>query len=221
MENEKANNKNNLEESLKENLEEKEELLEEQPPVMDQQPEAAVEPDTDDRQDGPDADNRQEIQPETELSELEKARLQWREEKEALEDSLLRARADFENFKRRSRIEQDEAREYALFDFTGRLLAVLDNLERALESARSEGVPEAHVTGLEMIYKQLIQLLEQEGITQIEALGRPFDPYYHEAVMQTAEGEGEPNTVVDEMQKGYMFKKRVLRPAMVKVLKSD
>lgn len=154
------------------------------------------------------------------LSELERERLAWQREKEELIDRLQRKQADLDNFRRISRNEQEEVRTYGLFEFAGKLLPVLDNLERALQAAGDENVPSSHREGLEMIYKQLLQLLEQEGVSAIEALGRPFDPHYHHAVMQTGEGEAEPGTVVEEFQRGYMFKKRVLRPAMVKVFQA-
>ncbi|MEW5785912.1 MAG: nucleotide exchange factor GrpE [Bacillota bacterium] len=148
----------------------------------------------------------------------------WQREKEELSgqlqrkhDELLRKQADFDNFRRISRSEQEEAREYALFSFLEKLLPILDNLERALQSARQANVAATYVEGLEMIYKQLAHLLELEGVTVIDCAGRPFDPHYHHAVMQAAEGEGEPGTVTEELQRGYMHKKRVLRPAMVKV----
>lgn len=148
----------------------------------------------------------------------------WEREKEALErekeeliNLLQRERAGFDNFRRISRAERDEAREYGLFDFLCRLLPVLDNLERALQSGCGENVPASYVEGLEIINRQLLQLLEQEGVTPLAALGEPFDPHYHHAVMQTNEGEAEPGTVVEELQKGYLYKKKVLRPALVKV----
>jgi len=142
----------------------------------------------------------------------------WEQEKEELLDKLKRKQAEMENLRRISKREQAEAREYALHDFLSRLLPVLDNLERALESARSdESIPGSHVDGLEMIYKQMLQILEKEGVSSIEAEGAPFDPHCHHAVMEVeSEGE-EPGHVVEELQKGYWHRERVLRPAMVKV----
>ena len=95
-------------------------------------------------------------------------------------------------------------------------------MERALVTAREdEGVPESHLKGLLMIRKQLLQLLEQEGVVEIEAVGKQFDPHYHDAVMQTAAGGGDPGSVVEELQKGYLYKDRVLRHAKVKVMQSQ
>ncbi len=142
----------------------------------------------------------------------------WEQEREELMDRLKRKQAEMENLRRISKKEQAEAREYALHDFLSRLLPVLDNLERALESARSDdNIPEAHLDGLKMIYRQMIQILEQEGVSAIEAEGTPFDPHCHHAVMEVESDQQEPGNVVEEMQKGYWHRERVLRPAMVKV----
>lgn len=153
-----------------------------------------------------------------ELSEIEILKAEWEKEREELKARLMRKQADFDNFRRISRAEQEETREYALFIFLQKLLPVLDNLERAIDSAQAETVPDSYREGLEMIYRQMLQLLEQEGVAMMESLGQPFDPNYHHAVLQVEEGE--PGCVVEELQKGYLYKQRVLRPAMVKVCKS-
>ncbi len=142
----------------------------------------------------------------------------WQQEKEELLDTIKRKQADIDNLRRISKLEQAEAREYALHQFLNRLLPVLDNLERGLEAARSaDNIPEAYVEGLEMIKKQLMQTLEQEGVSTIEAVGCQFDPNCHHAVMQEESADSDPGTVLEELQKGYRHHKRVLRPAMVKV----
>ncbi|HOL17872.1 MAG TPA: nucleotide exchange factor GrpE [Bacillota bacterium] len=153
-----------------------------------------------------------------ELSEIEILKAEWEKEREELKARLLRKQADFDNFRRISRAEQEETREYALFKFLEKLLPVLDNMERAIDSARSEAVPDSYREGLEMIHRQMLQLLEQEGVTVMDSLGQPFDPNYHHAVLQVEEGE--PGCVAEELQKGYLYKQRVLRPAMVKVCRS-
>ncbi len=143
---------------------------------------------------------------------------EWEQEKEDLLDRLKRKQAEMDNLRRISKMEQSEAREYALYDFLSRLLPVLDNLERAMVSARTDQeVPDSHVAGLEMIYKQLMQILEQEEVKVIEAEGMPFDPHCHHAVMEVESEDTEPGNVVESLQKGYWHRKRVLRPAMVKV----
>ncbi|NLM24101.1 MAG: nucleotide exchange factor GrpE [Firmicutes bacterium] len=139
----------------------------------------------------------------------------WEREREELINLLQRKQADFENFRRRVRIDMEEAREYALEDFLGRLLPVVDNMERALQSLQD--MPPAYREGVELIYRQLIQVLEQQGVVPIDALGKPFDPRFHHAVMKTEEETVEEPVVVEEFQKGYLYKQRVLRPSMVKV----
>ncbi len=152
------------------------------------------------------------------LSEHERDKEPWEREKEELMNRLLRKQADFDNYRRISRAEKEEAREYALFEFTAKMLPVLDNMERALDSASKAKVPGSYLEGLEMIYNQLLGLLEQEGVTVIKSAGLPFDPNYHHAVLRVEEGE--PGCVAEELQKGYLYKNRVLRPAMVKVCQS-
>ena len=146
----------------------------------------------------------------------------WAREKDELICLAQRKQADLDNFRRISRMKEEEIRTYGLFDFLERLLPVLDNLERALITASGdEGVPESYLQGLLMIRKQLLQLLEQEGVVEIEALGKQFDPHYHDAVMQIASGEGDPGSVVEELQKGYLYKDRVLRHTKVKVMQGQ
>lgn len=154
--------------------------------------------------------------------ETEAAAADWAREKEELVSLVQRKQADLDNFRRISRMKEEEIRTYGLFNFLEKLLPVLDNMERALVTAREdEGVPESHLKGLLMIRKQLLQLLEQEGVVEIEAVGKQFDPHYHDAVMQTAVGGGDPGSVVEELQKGYLYKDRVLRHAKVKVMQSQ
>ncbi len=153
-----------------------------------------------------------------ELSELEAARLEWEKEKAELLDRIMRKQADLDNLRRIGKLEQAEARDYALYDFLNRLLPVLDNIERALEAARTAtDLPATYLEGLEMIRKQLEQILTQEGVSVIEAAGTPFDPYCHHAVMEVENEEHDPGTVTEELQKGYRHRQRILRPSMVKV----
>lgn len=137
------------------------------------------------------------------------------QEKDELNKRLLRLQADFDNFRKRSRAEKDEMVEYATFDLVRRLLPVIDNLDRACVAAK--GSPEGLVDGVSMIARQFKELLEKEGMEYIDCKGKPFDPQCHEAVLREESGDHSPNTVVDELQKGYKMKARVLRPSMVKV----
>ena len=156
----------------------------------------------------------------------------WEQEKQELIGQLQRERANFDNFRRISRQQQESAREYALFDFFKKLLPVLDDLERAILSAPREEAVSSHLQGLEMIYNQLFKLLSQEGVSRIDAEGQVFDPNFHHAVAQVEckiepgtgepgpeEPDGTPGTVAEELTRGYIFKDRILRPTMVKVYK--
>jgi len=137
---------------------------------------------------------------------------------EQLNDRMLRIQAEFENYKRRTEKERIAERKYKSQDLANELLPVLDNFERALQT---ETVDEnkGFVEGIEMVYNQLISALKSEEIEPIETENKPFDPNFHHAVMQVEDDEYEPNTVVEELQKGYMLKDKVIRPAMVKVNK--
>lgn len=152
--------------------------------------------------------------------ELERAKEEtnhWKKEAEENYERLLRARADMENFRRRTRKDQENLAKYAASPLVESLLPVIDNLERALGAgAKSEEAEVLH-KGVDMISRQLLHTLEEHGLSPIEAEGKEFNPHEHNAVMQV-EAEGvKSGMVVEELQKGYRFKERVIRPAMVKV----
>lgn len=164
--------------------------------------------------DGAEAGEREEDSYKQLEIELEK----WKKQSEEHYEMFLRARADLENYRRRARKEVEEAARYAAVPLAEALLPVLDNLERALAAGENSG-GEAFYEGVEMVYRQLLQVLSEAGLSPIEAVGKPFDPHLHNAVMQTESDKYEPGTVVEELQRGYRFKDRVLRPTMVKVSK--
>ncbi|MGE6227555.1 nucleotide exchange factor GrpE [Paenibacillus chitinolyticus] len=140
--------------------------------------------------------------------------------RKAAEDSqqrLLRAQADFDNFRRRTRQEKEEFAKYASLKLIEQMLPVIDNFDRALVSSRETQDFEALTKGIEMVYRQLEQVMTQEGLTPIEAVGQPFNPEFHQAIMQVESNEHEEGIVVEEVQKGYMLKDKVIRPSMVKV----
>ncbi|AKM19739.1 nucleotide exchange factor GrpE [Geobacillus sp. FSL K6-0789] len=134
-----------------------------------------------------------------------------------MEHRYLRLYADFENFRRRTRQELEAAEKYRAQSLASDLLPVLDNFERALKIETENEQAKSILQGMEMVYRSLLDALKKEGVEAIEAVGKPFDPHLHQAVMQTDEDGYEPNTVVEELQKGYKLKDRILRPAMVKV----
>ncbi len=127
---------------------------------------------------------------------------------------LQRLQAEFENYKKRAERERSDYIEQANAGLILKLLPVLDNFERAL-STESKNV-DSFREGVAMIFSQLQTILGMEGLSPIHAVGEEFDPYYHEAVL-TACGEYEDDTVIEEFEKGYLFKNRVLRPSKVKV----
>ncbi len=135
------------------------------------------------------------------------------------QEQVLRTAADAENFKKRLQREKEEQTRYANESFMRELLTVIDNLERALEHSGTEASQGGLVEGLTMTLKGFLDTLTRFGCTQVEAAGKPFDPNFHEAVSQEESADHEPNTVLKELQKGYMLKERLLRPAMVLVSK--
>jgi molecular chaperone GrpE len=134
---------------------------------------------------------------------------------------FLRVRADYDNLRKRIERERREFQLHANCELVGRLLPVVDNLERALATDRYDGLEGTLHEGLTMIYRQLIDQLRQEGLMPIETVGKAFDPSLHDAVATDSSSEEPANTVVKELQKGYVFQGRVLRPAMVSVSTGD
>lgn len=137
-----------------------------------------------------------------------------------LRERLIRSQADFENYKRRMAREKEELAVYANQKLLLNLLPVLDNLERALATQPATG-DEKLRQGVEMTARSFREILAKEGVSPIEAVGRPFDPNEHEAVMTEESTEHEDGTVLFEFQKGYRLGDRVIRPSMVKVCKND
>ena len=136
---------------------------------------------------------------------------------EELEDKVKRQLAEFENFRNRTEKEKSRMYEFGARDVIEKMLPVVDNFERGLAA-----IPEAEkggpvASGMEMIYKQIMTTLEGLGVTPIDALNKPFDPNFHNAVMHVEDEEIEESTVVEEFQKGYIYKENVIRYSMVKV----
>jgi molecular chaperone GrpE len=129
----------------------------------------------------------------------------------------LRAQADFDNFRRRTAKEREELAQYATMKLITQLLPVVDNFERAITAAKQNYDFEALSKGVDMVSRQFNQVLEQEGLKPMETVGEPFNPEYHQAVMQEQSADHEEGIILEELQKGYMLKDKVLRPAMVKV----
>ncbi len=161
--------------------------------------------------------------------ELSSLREKFKEQQKELEsidkeadqylDYLKRLKAEFDNYRKRNLKEQ--GRKITLFseDLIKQFLPIVDDLERALETVRGKEDVTDFVQGVEIIFNQLKNTLEKQGLEQIRAKGEPFDPYLHEAIMKVELDEYPDNIIVEEMRKGYKLKDRVLRPTMVKVNK--
>ncbi|ALS78915.1 nucleotide exchange factor GrpE [Planococcus kocurii] len=136
---------------------------------------------------------------------------------EAEQNKYLRLLADFDNFKRRTQKDKEIANKFRSQSLLADILPVLDNFERALSLTTSSEESASLLKGVEMVQKSLIEAVNREGLAEIKAVGEPFDPNFHQAVMQEKDESAEAGIVLQELQKGYMLKDRVIRPAMVKV----
>jgi len=145
--------------------------------------------------------------------------IELKEKVEAAENKYLRLYADFDNYRRRVKLDQEASEKYRAESLLSNLLPAIDNLERAMQINPDNEQTKALLTGVEMVYRGILDALESEGAKQIEAVNNEFDPHLHQAVMQTEEEGVESNIVVEEFQKGYILKDRVIRPSMVKVNK--
>jgi molecular chaperone GrpE len=139
-------------------------------------------------------------------------------ERDSLLDRLARAQAEFENSRRRAAKEQQDFRDFALADAIKTLLPVMDSFDRAMQ-VKSEGGD--FRSGVELIHKQLQDALAKLGVQPVAAKGQPFDPRYHEAIEMVETSDAPDHTVIDELQRGYKLKDRLLRPAMVRVAKNS
>ncbi len=141
-----------------------------------------------------------------------------KKEDEALEQKFLRLSADFQNYKRRTEKEKSDIYKFANSGLLTSLLPIIDDFERAFEHEETSE-KEAFVAGVQLVFRNLMEVLKKEGLENIESVGKPFDPNYHHAVISEESDEHEEDHVILEMQKGYMYNGKVLRPSMVKVAK--
>jgi len=166
---------------------------------------------------GPPAEERHEALPPAELPEdLPAAYQKLQAERDEVYDRLLRKQAELENFRKRTQKEKEDFLQHATQDLLRSLLPVLDGFERALRQ-RDPKVPEGFYQGMELIYQDLLGVLTRAGLTRIETVGKLFDPHVHQAV-ETVEADGHRDQeIVEELQRGYKLRNRLLRPAIVKV----
>jgi molecular chaperone GrpE len=145
-----------------------------------------------------------------------------REELADTQDRLLRLQAEFENFRKRALRERQEAVQYGSQNLFKDLVSVVDNLERAIAHARESGGGDlaSFLQGVELVQRELLGIFEKNHVTEIEALGKPFDPSLHEAMAQVESGAVPPNTVIDVLQKGFQLRDRLVRPSRVIVAKA-
>lgn len=152
------------------------------------------------------SDNENELN--LKISQLEKDTVE-------LKDALLRKAAEFENYKRRSENEQLNLIKYAAESFILKILTIVDDLERTLvhleESENSKSIAE----GIKLVYEKFVRILKEQGVSPIESIGKPFNVDFHEALLQRKDSTVKPHTVLDEIQKGYLYKDKVIRHAQV------
>lgn len=148
------------------------------------------------------------------LAAVTAERDQLASEKAELQDRLLRSQAEFQNLKKRVDRERLELFEYSSIEAVRVMLPILDDFERALKVRSAD---REYASGMELIYQRLFEALKKLGLEPIDSIGQPFDPQIHHAIDMVETDEAPDHTVLDEFQRGYNFKGRMLRPAMVKV----
>ena len=136
---------------------------------------------------------------------------------EELTDRLTRQMAEFDNFRKRTEKEKSQMYEIGAKDIIDKILPVVDNFERGLDGVKEEEKNDPFIQGMEMVYKQLMTTLEGVGVKPIEAVGKEFNPDFHNAVMHVEDENFGENIVAEEFQKGYMYRDSVVRHSMVKV----
>ncbi len=154
------------------------------------------------------------VTPEAQIAALTAERDQLLAEKADLKDRLLRALADFDNFRRRAERDRSEYVQYAAMEMVRALIPILDDFQRAM---KVETADKEYAKGIELIEQRLFEALKKAGLEPIESAGKPFDPNLHQAVDRVQSDELPDQTVLEEYQSGYNFKGKLLRPAMVKV----
>jgi len=152
---------------------------------------------------------------EEEFSDGNKKLIELEKQIAELTDKFLRKAAEFENYKRRTENDQLNLIKYAAESFIIKLLPVIDDFERSLEHIDTAKNNDALKEGIKLVYDKLIKVLDDQGVKKIESVGKPFDVHYHEALMQKKADKVEPHTVLEELEKGYLYKDRVIRHTKV------
>ena len=152
---------------------------------------------------------------EEEFSDGNKKLIELEKQIAELTDKFLRKAAEFENYKRRTENDQLNLIKYAAESFIIKLLPVIDDFERSLEHIDTAKNNDALKEGIKLVYDKLLKVLDDQGVKKIESVGKPFDVHYHEALMQKKADKVEPHTVLEELEKGYLYKDRVIRHTKV------
>ncbi|MGN0352623.1 MAG: nucleotide exchange factor GrpE [Roseburia sp.] len=184
--------------------------------------EETVENETEDAVEGTEEETTEEEATEDGTSEEKKGFFKKKKDKkdeqiEELTDRLKRQMAEFENFRKRSEKEKSQMYDMGAKSVIEKILPVVDNFERGLAAVPEEQKEDAFVSGMDKTYKHMMSMLEEAGVTPIEAVGQEFDPNFHNAVMHVEDEELGDNVVAEELQKGYMYRDTVVRHSMVKV----
>ncbi len=199
-----------------------EEIKNEQTPEKAEQEEVVEETKETDAAEGASEENKTEEAEETKEKKKagrKKPKKDKKDEKiEELNDRLMRNLAEFENFRNRSEKEKSAMFEVGARSVIEKILPVVDNLERGFDGLGEEEKETPFVKGIEAVYKQLLTAFDEMGVKPIEAVGEEFDPNFHNAVMHEEDDSEESNKVIEEFQKGYLYKDSVVRHSMVKVL---
>ena len=154
------------------------------------------------------------------LAELQNKLLEKTQEAEENYSRLLRLAADMENLKKRQERERAELLQFGNENLIKELLPVVDNLERALDHGRQLEAPAALLEGIDLVYQGFLKALDRFGVTPLDSVGQPFDPAFHNAVMQEEAPDAPDSSVIKELLKGYLLNQRLLRPAMVVVARN-
>ena len=181
---------------------------------MSKKHQAAVNPDVEEAPETPLRETGPALDPPDSMAAVAGERDQLAAEKAELQDRFLRAQAEFQNYRKRADRERVEFAEYAGTEAVRALLPVLDDFERAL---KTESADREFQKGMELIHQRLYETLKKLGLEPLQSIGQAFDPHVHHAVEMVETGDAPDHTILDEYQRGYNFKNRLLRPAMVKV----
>ena len=199
------------EEIKKEDVLEDEQNFDENEDVDEGEPEVEV---VNEEETGDEEETEEDITLEEKVEILKEEVDELEEEKDKYKNQLQRLKADFINYRKRMKKEKQGIELQAKIEILEEILPVIDNFERALSSKEDQG---EFKEGVEMIHRQLLSSLKQTGLEEITSEGEEFDTKYHEAIMQVEDADADSGMVVEELQKGYIFEDKVIRPAMVKV----